>query len=874
MVINKLILFSWLLTLLFTFSSYAQEDISEKRVSIKFDSLSLSEALDKLGRRTGMVMFYSADLLPKDKIIHANYTRLPITYVLEDLLTGTGLEWKVEDRDIIIKKSGAKFTVKGRVADLLTGEDLIGASIAHSASNIGIISNQYGFYSITLPSGTNSLSFSYVGYKKEEFIFRLVSDTTINIYLEPEQRMLDEVVVYAENTQQLNLNKIESSFKLNADFVRDAPSFLGEEDLMRAFQLLPGIQGGTEGQAGLFVRGGSNDQNLILMDDAPVYAVSHIFGLFSIFNPDVVKDVEVFKGGISAKYGGRLSSVVDVKLKEGNKNVRTISGSVGSIASRLTIEQPLSRHSRGAMVFSARRSYMDLLLRAIPDNENIFTNALYFYDTNLKANYMFNDRNKLSLSAYLGRDVTGVPNVLSNSWGNNVASLRWHRVYSPKLFSTLTAYVTHFSTRTLVNFIEKYGYTTRYSLRDFGVKNDFSYYARPDLRIDFGGELIQHRYLFGEIIPFLKEDSFIQPRGLAPFYAQENGLYVQADYNLSKKTLISGGLRYSYFAHVGQGKKYVYNTEQVIAPSTSEENIIGEVNYAHGKVIASYRGIEPRFSLRYLLNSKNAVKISYNRTRQYIHQLSNTNTPLPYDMWMPVNAYIRPQLADHFSGGFFRNFLDNTWETSIEAFYKDLQHQIDFKPTAQLILNDHLETEILQGIGKAYGVELFIRKQRGKTTGWLSYYLARTERKIDGINRNRPYPTSFDRTHNLSLVVNHQVSRRVSFSANWVFASGLAFTFPVAKYEFDGFLVPYYTNRNGYRLPTNHRLDISMTFFRSKTSERKNESSFNFSVYNVYARRNTFAYVFRQNKQDRSKTEAVKLYLFSIIPSFTYHFKF
>jgi hypothetical protein len=875
--LNKSItLLLWSLFLFFACirASNAQEDYSDKKLSIKFDSVSLPEALDKLGRRTGMVMFYSADLLPKHTIINANYTKLPLTFVLQDLLIGTGMEWKIEDRDIIIRKSDVKFTIRGRISDLETGEDLLGVSIMHSATGAGLISNQYGFYSITLPSGINSLSFSYIGYKKEEFIFKLMSDTTINMWLQPQDKLLDEVVVYAENPQHANLQKLESSFKLNADFVRDAPAFLGEEDLIKAFQLLPGIQSGVEGQAGLFVRGGGGDQNLILMDDTPIYAVSHIFGLFSVFNPDVVKDVEVYKGGISARYGGRLSSVVDVKLKEGNKNQRTISGSLGSIASRLTIEQPLSKSGKGAFVLSGRRSYMDLLLKAIPDNENIFTNALYFYDANLKANYLFNDKNKVSVSAYLGRDVTGVPNVLSNSWGNSAVSIRWNHIYSPKLFSNATAYITHFSAKSLVNFVEKYGYTTRYSLRDVGLKNDLSYYPHPNLKIDFGGEIIHHRYLFGEIIPYLKDDSSIRPRSLKPFFALENAFYTHADYNFNDYILLSAGLRYSYFAHIGKGKKYLYNIDNVISPESSEENIIGEENYHGGEVIHSYRGLDPRVSLRFLMKRNSAVKVSYNRTRQYLHQLSTTNTPSPYDMWSPVNTYIKPQTADQFALGVFRNFREGVWETSLEGFYKDMMNQIDFKPTAELILNDHLETEILKGTGKAYGLELLIKKQKGITSGWMSYYLARTERTIKGINNNKPYPTSFDRTHNFSLVINHQFNKRVTLSANWVFSSGIAYTFPVAKYEQDGFLVPFYTDRNGYRLPSNHRLDLSLTFFRSMSSNKKNESSFNFSIYNVYARRNTYAYIFRQNKDDRTKTEAIKLYLFSIIPSFTYHFKF
>ncbi|GAB4330302.1 MAG: TonB-dependent receptor [Flammeovirgaceae bacterium] len=852
----------------------AQEDFSNKRLSIKFDSVSLPEALDKLGRRTGMVMFYSADLLPKNKIINANYTKLPLTFVLQDLLIGTGMEFNIEGRDIIIKKSDVKFTVRGRVADMETGEDLLGATIIHSATGAGLITNQYGFYSITLPSGANSLSFSYVGYKTEEFIFKLMSDTTINILLEPQDKILDEVVVYAENNQYANLQKLESSFKLNADFVRDAPAFLGEEDLIKAFQLLPGIQSGVEGQSGLFIRGGGGDQNLILMDDAPIFAVSHIFGLFSVFNPDVVKDVEIFKGGISAKYGGRLSSVVDVKLKEGNKNQRVVSGSLGSIASRLTIEQPLSKNGKGACVISGRRSYMDLLLKAIPDNEEIFTNSLYFYDANLKANYLFNDRNKLSVSAYLGRDVTGVPKVLSNSWGNEAISVRWNHVYNPKLFSNATAYLTHFSAKSLVNFVEKYGYSTRYSLRNFGLKNDLSYYPNPNLKIDFGGEVVYHRYLFGEIIPYLKEGSSIEPRSLKPFYAFENSFYAHADYNFNDRILLSAGLRYSYFAHIGKGKKYIYNIDDVISPESSEENIVGEKNYNTAESIHSYRGLEPRVSLRFLVKKNSAIKISYNRTRQYLHQLSTTNTPSPYDMWTPVNSYIKPQIADQIALGFFHNFQENVWETSIEGFYKEMMNQIDFKPAAQLILNDHLETEILKGTGKAYGLEILFKKQKGKTTGWISYYLARTEKKINGINQNKAYPTSFDRLHNFSFVINHQFDKRVTLSANWVFSSGVAYTFPVAKYEQDGFLIPYYTDRNSYRLPSNHRLDLSLTFFRSMTPDKKNESSFNFSIYNVYARKNTYAYIFRQNKDDRTKTEAVKLYLFSIIPSFTYHFKF
>ncbi|MFT5618962.1 MAG: hypothetical protein ACI85I_002198, partial [Arenicella sp.] len=536
---------------------------------------------------------------------------------------------------------------------------------------------------------------------------------------------------------------------------------------------------------------------------------------------------------------------------------------------RLTYEQPLF-NGKGSMLLAGRRTYIDLLLKLIPDS-GISQNTVSFYDVNFKFNLRPNKKNEFSLSVYSGADNVSLQNLFSSKWKNQTATFRWGRIISPKVFSNLTLVASNFSANSAVSLVsDRFGYNINYSLSDLGAKWDFTYFLNPKTQFDFGASTDYHRYFFGEILPS-NSRSIVDPQSLDPSFALETAGYASMETELSPRLSAKLGLRFSSFSNIGKADVFIYDSE---ASELTLENVIDTVKIPKGEFYNNYNGFEPRVSLRYTITQKSSIKASYNRTRQYINQLSNTNTPSPVDMWAPINPYIKPQIGDQVALGYFRNFLGNTLEISLEGYYKRMQNQIDFKPLASLLLNNHLETEVLAGVGKSYGMEFLLRKPQGKLSGWISYTLSKAKRQIDGINDGIAYPTSFDRRHNFVSVFTYKFNERISLSANFVYASGIAYSFPVGKYEKDGLVVPYYSGRNDFRLPANHRLDLALTVFREMNEERTNESSFSFSIYNVYARKNTYAYVFRQNERNPSRTETVKLFLFTILPSFTYNFKF
>ncbi|WP_020532435.1 TonB-dependent receptor [Flexithrix dorotheae] len=851
------------------------QDILDKEISIDWNNISYQEAIEDINHKNGITFIYSADYLPTQRIT-LKLDHQTLRLILTEMFLSTNISYQVFANEIVLSnqpKKTKKYILNGKITDSSTGEELIGVNIWVKSLNSGASSNSYGFYSLPLPEGVYELQISYLGFKVFQKKVGLNRNQRLDFALEPYETQLEEITVTGKtHFENRNVEKLQmSSFSLSAKEIKQVPSLMGENDVIKTIQLLPGVQSGNEGSVGFFVRGGGADQNLILIDEAPVLNPSHFYGIFSIFNPAIIKDVEFSKGGISSKYGGRLSSVLDVRLKEGNYKKFGFSGGIGSISTNLLIEGPINK-GKGSYVFAGRRTYADLLVKSIP-NQNISGNSLYFYDFNGKIDYKFNQKNKVSISSYFGNDKFGFQDFYGVNWGNQTISARWNHIFSPKLFSNLTLYTSFFRTKSLVNLVENFGYRTKYNVRNIGAKYNFSYYINAKNFLDFGIDLNHHRYFFGEIVPLIK-NSVINEEFIEPSYGIESGVYLSYTTELASKVGVNIGLRYSRFDNKGPGIGYIYDTEDVISPETSVNNIVDSVFYERKDYYNFYHGLEPRLSVRYLIDEQHAIKLSYNRTRQYVHQLSNTNVPSPIDMWAPVNKYIKPQIADQVALGLFRNFGGNMYEASIEAYYKLMQNQIDFKPLANLLLNNHLETEILSGNGKSMGLEFFLKKNKGKFTGWLSYTHSKAEREIFGINGNLPYPTSFDRLHDFSIFTNYRPNNFINISANWNYSSGQAYTFPVGKYEKDGFIVPFYTSRNGFRLPSVHRLDLSITFYRRMSPEHKNESSFNFSIYNVYNRKNTYAYIFRQSEVDRTKTEAVKLYLFTILPSFTYNFKF
>jgi hypothetical protein len=857
-------------------SVWAQQEHARKKINLQWAGITYPEALNDLEKQTGAIFYYSTDLLPGQPVpeVKGAFT---LKEALQTLLKGTGLGFSISGQEVTIyplRNGGQeeRGTFSGRVVDGQTNETLVGVSILVTNLGKGTVSNMEGFFSLNLPLGHHQVKVRYLGYLEETLDVHLTVQKQTDIRLTPGQFELAEVVINDEGAGEMrNVSQMSmSSFHLNPKLARSIPALLGEPDPIKTLQLLPGVPSSTEGSVGLFVRGGGADQNLVLMDNAPVYNTSH-FGFFSIFNPDALKNIEFSKGGIHARYGGRLSSVLDAQIREGNREKMALSGGIGTLSTRATLEGPFAE-GKGSFLASGRRTYADLFFQLVPD-QRISGNSIFFYDLNLKASYRANAKNNFSLSSYLGSDSFGFQDIFGTSWGNQTVSAKWSSALGPKWFAQTTAYMSRFRARSTTNLIENFGYISRYNLLNVGLRHDVTFYASPQSQFDAGGEIISQRYFFGAVAP-IDEFSVVRKNAVDPVYALEKAAYVNYERELGTRFRFSAGLRFSQFANIGPGTRYLYEQPPVNGNLVRENTVIDSVTYRSGQIYHIYRGLEPRLLMRYLLGPTHSIKFSYNRTRQHMGQLTTSNIPSPVDMWAPVNPYIQPQIGDQVTLGYFKNFAKDRYEFSVEGYYKQMLNQIDFRPQANLLFNNNLETEILQGEGTAYGLEFFLRKVRGRLNGWAAYTYSRSERQIGGINNNQPYPASFDRRHDISLVAIYRISPQIELSANWVYSSGQAFTFPVGKYEKDGFIVPYYTSRNGFRLPPSHRMDVSVSFYRKIDEETKNESSFNFSVYNAYNRKNAFAYVFRQSREDRTRTEVIKLYLFSIIPSFTYNFKF
>ncbi|MCC5921754.1 MAG: TonB-dependent receptor [Cyclobacteriaceae bacterium] len=779
-----------------------------------------------------------------------------------------------------------KITISGEITDTNNGEALIGATVRviladgqEPSSSIGTTSNVYGFYSLSLAAGEYLIQYSYVGYVPKEQLISLNQDQKINIDLSAGDLQLEEVVISSEREDANVKDTKMSRENLKIETIKSIPALFGEVDVFRSLQFLPGIASAGEGTTGLFVRGGSNDQNLVLLDEATVYNPAHFLGFFSVFNPDAIKNVEIYKGGIPSKFGMRISSVLDIQMREGNNKRFAASGGIGTISSRATIEGPIVK-DKGSFIASARRTYADVFLRLSPD-EDIRNNVLYFYDLNGKANYRINENNKIFLSGYAGRDVFSFDDFFGLNWGNTTGTLRLNSILNDRLFLN--------STLTYSNF--DYGFEVRNeanpfdwnsSLEEVGAKFDFNYYLNPKNNLYFGSQTYYHAFNAPRITP--REGAVIQPIALDNEYAIEHGFYIGNEQEVSDRLSLEYGLRYSFFQNIGPGRVFDYENPD----NPRESEIIGERNFGAGERINHYDGWEPRFGARYILTGSSSIKASYNRIYQYLQIATNATAGLPTDRWIPVNEYIRPLIGDQIAAGYFRNFKENTLEFSVELYYKWIDRLIDFRDGASILLSNNLETETLEGRGWAYGSEFMLKKSAGATTGWISYTIGRTMRQVDGINLGNPYPARFDQLHDLSLVVNHQFNKQWEAGGTWVYTTGNAVTFPQGRYRTSGQSVPYFDpgGRNANRMPDFHRMDVSVTYTPNKKKERRWESSYTFSVYNVYGRRNPFAITFEDVVNgDPNWTEedgpietiepkAVRLYLFRFIPAITYNFKF
>ena len=761
----------------------------------------------------------------------------------------------------ILAESLRKFSISGKISDQNSGEALVGATIFVKELRTGAVTDVYGNYSLTLAEGKYTLVFSYIGYQTIERSVDLIRDHKISLELAPQQRELKEFEVTSERNDKNVVKPEMSTFRMDIKTIQRIPALMGEVDVIKAIQLLPGVQSVGEGSSGFSVRGGAPDQNLILLDEATVYNASHLMGFFSVFNNDAIKDVKLFKGDIPANYGGRLASVLDIRMNEGNSKKFEVNGGIGIISSRLTVEGPIWK-DRSSFIVSGRRTYADIFL-PLSSNKALQNNRLYFYDLNAKINYRINDNNQIFLSGYLGRDVFK-NNFAGMNWGNETATFRWNHLFTRQLFSNFSLVYSNYRYYIGTPTGNNNSFEWYSSLRDIGLKGDFSFYLNPNNTIRFGASVIYHMFQPGKAVGIGNETVFTDVK-VPNNYAFETGVYGNNEQKLGEHFTIKYGLRFSMFQNTGPGTVYHFDSAFKSTDSTVYKSL---------ELYNTYAGLEPRLGLLYDFNSKHSVKASYARTYQYLQLAQNSTVGTPLDIWFPSSPNVRPQIADQVAVGYFRNFRRNTIETSIEGYYKWMQNVVDFKDFAELLLNSKLEGEIRTGKAWSYGLEFLVRLNEKKLSGWISYTYSRTFRQISGINSNNAYPAPYDKPNNISIVLNYLISKRFTVSANWVYATGSPVTFPTGRAEIGGKIVPIYSDRNQYRYQDYHRLDLSLIFYSKEKPGRKFNWDLNFSVYNAYNRHNTWSINFTQDATNPDITKAEKVYLFGIIPSVTFNFHF
>ena len=764
-----------------------------------------------------------------------------------------------------------KYTISGYVKDSLNGETMIGAAITVQGQSKGITSNLYGFYSITLDEGQYILLCSFVGYRYKAVAVDLKSDTKINFDVLPKVSLSQEVVVSSKKRDANVKNAQMGQFTLPIEQIKSIPAFLGEVDLLKTIQFLPGVRNAGEGSAGIYVRGGGPDQNLILLDDAPVYNTGHLFGFFSIFNADAIKNVTLIKGGMPAQYGGRLSSVLDVSMKEGNNQKFQVDGGIGVIASRLSIQGPIKKN-KSSFIISGRRTYIDALTKPFIKSTSEFKGTgYYFYDLNAKVNYIFSDKDRVYLSGYFGRDVFDFANGKQNlkiniPWGNATGTLRWNHVFNKKLFGNTTAVYNNynFSFNALQNDFE---IKLASGIRDLSIKQDFDLYPYTGHKLKFGGIYTYHKFT-PSVISGRQDSTVFKPNNAQIKYGHEAALYLQDDWEINEKLKIHAGLRYSWFQQTGPYK--IYETDV-------DGNRLDSTVFGKGNAVKTYGGLEPRLTVRYALNDQTSVKASVTRNLQYIHLVSNAGTTLPTDIWVPSTYKVKPQISWLYAAGLFKNFKDNMYETSVEVYYKQMQNQIEYKEGYTPTGLDDTENSFVFGKGWSYGAEFFINKTKGRLTGWLGYTLSWTWRKFADLNFGEKYPAKYDRRNDMSIVAMYELSKKWKLSASFVFGTGNAATLPQRFYIVGGILTQEYSRINEYRLPAYHRLDLAATLTPKKNIKRKLKSEWVFSVYNAYNRKNPYFVYFDQTGDPFNgslQIQAKQVSLFPVIPAITWNVKF
>ena len=768
-----------------------------------------------------------------------------------------------------------KYTLSGTITDISSNETLIGVNILIPEIQSGTMTNEYGFYSITLPKGTYEIQISYLGFETISETINLNQNISKNYRLIESAESLDEIVI-KDNVEKLNIKKPQMSVNaLSISTIKNMPVVFGEVDVIKSITLLPGVTNAGEGSSGFNVRGGAADQNLILLDEAIIFNSSHLFGFFSVFNPDAIKDLKLYKGGIPAKYGGRVSSVLDIYQKEGNSNQYKMNGGIGLVSSRLLAEGPIKKE-KASFLFGGRSSYVHLF-SSLFDLDNV----AYFYDLNTKLSYKLNENNSIFLSGYFGRDVFSIQDSFKNTYGNSVLNFRWNHLFSSKLFSNLSLIYSDYYYGLDLNFV---GFEWESGIRNFNVKYDLKHYITNKFKLEYGLNSIYYKFNPGKINPNTP-DSGINPFKLIDKYAFENAVYLDAEHKLGNRLSLSYGARLSTFHRLGQDELNIYENDNPVIFNEElgiyeKAEPIGTESFNGNDVIESFANFEPRMAMAFQLTKNSSVKASYNRMSQYLHLLSNTNSPTPLDVWAPSGKYIKPQLLDQVALGYFRNFKDNQFSLEVETFYKTIENRIDYTDGANLIANNAIEQVILNGEARAYGLEVLLRKNEGRLKGWLSYTLSKSEQKTPGrtlietgINNGKWYNTPYDKTHDISLTASYELNDKWRLNSNFVFQTGLPVTFPNGQYEYNGIIVPKFEARNSSRLPEYHRLDFSINYNPKPNSQKRFKGEWVFGVYNIYNRRNAVNIQFRENRTT-GVNEALRLSLFGIVPSVSYNFNF
>lgn len=768
-----------------------------------------------------------------------------------------------------IAQAQDKFTLNGYIRDAANGEELIGVTVYVKEKQNGVISNPYGFYSITLPKGVYHIEFSFIGMEPLEKVVDLQADISMNIELKEIAMELNEVVVTGEKEDEQVTNVQMSINQIDIAQVKKLPALFGEPDIIKTVQMMPGVISAGEGTSSFFVRGGSADQNLILIDEAPVYDPSHLFGLFSVFNADVIKDSELYKGGIPARFGGRLSSILEVRTKDGNNKEFGGEAGIGLLASSLMLEGPIKK-DESSFIVSARRSYVDLFMKAAGQD-----NLVYFYDVNAKANWRANNKNRFFLVLYTGRDDFQLGDDFGFDWGNKTATFRWNHLFNDKLFSNTSLIASRFDYG-LGSTSESDGFKWSSDITEYSFKQDQSYFFNPNLSADFGYHLTYRQFSPGIIEP--EEGSIFKKTELQQEYALDHAIYAGLEQKVSDRLTFQYGARLSIFQSIGEQMVYEYDN---ISDNVNPERI-DSTYYDHFENIKTYVNLEPRFAARYILNETASVKASYNRMVQNTHLVSSGTVPLPFNTWAPSSVYLKPQMADQFAVGYFRNLEDNKYELSVEAYYKEIQNVTDFADNARVFFNKDLVTEYRQGSSEAYGVEFMAQKKKGDLTGFVSYTWSKVTRNVPDVNLNREFYANHDRRNNLNVVATYEYNDKWTFGGNFTYGTGRPITLPAGSYEYgDGYIPDIITERNGFRLRDFHRMDLSATLTPRKNADKKYETSWVFSLYNAYSRKNPFSVYTRVQMDDDgnvvgdgTQKEARLIYLFPILPSVTYNISF